>query len=296
MTAPAASNNILKGSELAARLRDELRIKLSALGLKLSLATVQIGESPDVQLYSNALVKMAASLGVELLQIKVSSSEPKKNVIARLGELFHKDSIEGVMIFSPIMHEHKKEISQWAFLNMPADKDVEGRTFLKPNFLYQDICIYSPTARAVMALLDSANFGSHSGKEAVIVGHSDLVGKPTAVLLLDRMATVTVCHKETRDLAKHVRSAEILVAAAGQPGLIRGEWVKPGAIIVDVGENVVNGSLVGDVDFEGARKKAAFVTPVPGGVGPLTNVMLLDNLFELHRLKELRKSSVNGTA
>jgi methylenetetrahydrofolate dehydrogenase (NADP+)/methenyltetrahydrofolate cyclohydrolase len=125
-----------------------------------------------------------------------------------------------------------------------------------------------------------------AGKEAVVIGHSDVVGKPIAILLLDKMATVTICHIKTRSLEEHVRRADIVVSAAGKAGLVKGRWIKPGAVVIDVGENMLDGKLAGDVEFEEAKNHAGFITPVPGGVGPLTNVMLVKNLLTLSQIQD----------
>ena len=165
-------------------------------------------------------------------------------------------------------------------------KDAEGRRLL--HGLAERVI--SPTAAAAIALVEETGV-EVSGKEAVVIGRSDVVGKPAAILLIEKGATVTVCNSKTKDLRKFVENADILIATAGKPELIKGEWIKPGAVVVDVGENIVNGRLVGDVEFETAKSRAAYLSPVPGGVGPLTNVMLIKNLITLQQLRENRHGS-----
>jgi methylenetetrahydrofolate dehydrogenase (NADP+)/methenyltetrahydrofolate cyclohydrolase len=172
-----------------------------------------------------------------------------------------------------------KKISQY----LAPEKDVEGMHPVNMGkIVFGKAKILPCTAAAVMELLNSIGL-SYSGKEVVIVGHSEIVGKPLALTLLDKLATVTVCHIGTSKAGKleeHVRTADILIVAVGKAGLIKGDWVKEGAIVIDVGINRVGDKLVGDVEFEAAEKKCAWITPVPGGVGPLTVTMLMRNLVE----------------
>lgn len=259
---------------------DELQ-KAQGRPLQLALATVQIGSSPAVDVFAKHLGKVFAKFGVRHLDKRLSADQEKVN--AELGALFADPAVNGVVVFSPISSAVNGEK---VFLSMPLDKDIEGRTFLKRN----PFGVFSPTAKAVMALLKhlertDAGF-KISGKHAVMVGHSDLVGKPTAALLLDAGATVTVCHKDTQDLQKHLADADILVVAIGKPRFIQGSWIKPGAVVVDVGENVVNGQVVGDVDFDAASERASYISPVPGGVGPLTTLMVIENLLTLYEFKK----------
>ena len=243
----------------------------------LTLATIRVGEPKDVILYSNYLTQLLKKVGIEHRPFVFAENEKEDNVIAKIKELNHDARVTGLMIFSPLP---KRLNAVSIFDNLSAKKDAEGRTFLKSHF-----GVLSPTAHAVMTLLDSVG-RDLAGDEAVVVGHSDLVGKPIAVLLMDRHATVTVCHVKTKDIQKHIASADIVVAAVGKPNIINGDWIKKGAVVVDVGENFVNGGVVGDIEFEKAEKRASFITPVPGGVGPVTNVMLIKNLIRLYEIKD----------
>lgn len=253
---------------------------------QMTLATVQFGDAPDVMLYSKALGRTLAKYGVRHLEKQFSSRHgdaPK--ALADLSELYQDPSITGVLVYSPIPPAIGPEK---VFLNMPLEKDVEGRTFLKRN----PFGVFSPTAKAVMALLshlERIERGKFSPKEknAVMIGHSDLVGKPSAILLSDAGATVTICHQYTPNLPERVAEADILVVAIGKPRYIQGSWIKKGAVVVDVGENWVDGRAVGDVDFESALQRASYVSPVPGGVGPLTNLMVIENLLTLHAFKHV---------
>ncbi len=272
---------ILNGSDVAQKALTALSKRIEALrveGKTLGLAAVQVGDSKDALLYSRSLEKLLTKLHIyyRYAQFPEKISE---NDLEREIEGLNKDKqITGVMIFSPL----PKHLDYVAVLNaVQLFKDVEGRRILHG---FGDRVI-SPTASAVIKLFEETGIDA-AGKEAVVVGHSDVVGKPVAILLLDKMATVTVCHIKTHSLEEHVRRADILIAAAGKPNLIKGKWIKPGAVIIDVGENVLNGKLVGDVEFEEAKNRAGFITPVPGGVGPLTNVMLVKNLLTLAQIQE----------
>jgi len=194
--------------------------------------------------------------------------------------------INGIIVQMPLpQHIDYKKISQF----ICPDKDVEG---IHPanigKLLFGKAEILPCTPAAVMELLQETGVNLY-GKEAVVVGHSEIVGKPLALLLLDKFATVTVCHIGTAEagrLAEHVAGAEVLVVAVGKARLIKGEWIKEGAIVIDVGINRVDGKIVGDVEFSAAQNRAAWITPVPGGVGPLTVTMLMRNLVRAAKLQE----------
>ena len=248
----------------------------------MTLATVQVGASKDTELYFKYLEGLLGQIGIKLAAHSFTASAKEEEVIAEIVRLNRDPQVTGIMIFSPLP---KTINAANLFDNIAMSKDVEGRTFMKSHF-----GVISPTANAVLTLLEATHCDI-AGKEAVVVGHSDLVGKPTAILLMDKLATVTVCHVKTKDLAEHVRHADIVVAAVGKAHVVKGEWIKPGAIVIDVGENVVDGKLVGDVEFETAKKNAAFISPVPGGVGPVTNVMLIKNLILLNQLKARRNGN-----
>lgn len=275
---------ILNGSQIAAKGLSEISKKIEKLrgsGEALCLATVQVGNSKDAALYLKTLENLLKKLGIDHLSSISLEKISETELCAKVSELNEDASVSGILIFSPLP-THLDNARVLASLSQL--KDVEGRTFLKSHF-----GVFSPTANAVLRLIEETG-QDLAGKEAVVVGHSDIVGKPVAVLLMDKLATVTVCHARTRNLREKIENAEIVVAAAGKPNLIRGDWIRPGAIVIDVGENVVDGRLVGDVEFDAAKTRAAFISPVPGGVGPLTNVILLENLLKLHSLRQ----SYNG--
>ncbi|MBI2095574.1 MAG: bifunctional 5,10-methylenetetrahydrofolate dehydrogenase/5,10-methenyltetrahydrofolate cyclohydrolase [Candidatus Omnitrophica bacterium] len=269
---------ILDGAAIAGKCLEGLRGEARGL----TLGTVQAGETKDTLLYSKYLKNLLQKVGVGFQPVVLAPDVPEETLIREVVRLNQDARVTGILIFSPLPR-HIQPLNVLDALS--ARKDVEGRTFLKSHF-----GVFSPTANAVMALLEATGV-KLTGRHAVVVGHSDLVGKPTAVLLMDQMATVVVCHKETRDLEGEVRRADILVVGVGRPNLIKGDWIKKGAVAIDIGENVVDGRLVGDVEFEKAKVNASAITPVPGGVGPLTNVMLIKNLI---RLAELNAKRENG--
>lgn len=276
---------ILNGKEVAQKILASAAKKIELLkktGSTLTLATVRIGNAKDTLLYSEALWKLLDKVGIGHLPSVSPQTISETDLCEKILSLNQDPAVTGIMVFAPL----PQVIDTMTVLNVVDQmKDVEGRTFMKSHF-----GVFSPTANAVLALLDESRV-EFAGKEAVVIGHSDLVGKPTAILLLDRLATVTVCHTKTVDLKQKVERADIVVAAVGKPELVKGDWIKPGAIVIDVGENFVNGKLVGDVEFEAAKKRASFISPVPGGVGPLTNVMLIQNLLRLHSLKDMRNGN-----
>ncbi len=276
---------LLNGRDIAQAKMKEVLHAVEKLGEPLILGTVQVGESKDSTLYAKSLESLLGKLKISILSRKFDAKISEKDLYREILDLQEQDNLTGVLLFAPF----PAHIQTHSILNaVDPIKDAEGRTFLKSHY-----GISSPTASAVMALIKESKV-EMAGKEAVVVGHSDVVGKPAAILLMDELATVTVCHIKTKDLQEKVKKADIVVAAAGKAHLIKGEWIKPGAVVIDVGENVLNGKLVGDVEFEEAAKRAAFISPVPGGVGPVTNVMLAVNLLKLHKLQKTLKAS-NGT-
>jgi len=265
------TTHILNGRDIAEKLLARLAIEVEEIqksGKKLILATVQVGESKDTALYSKSIErtfkKINAGYAPKVYSEKISEEELRKEI----SKLNRDPQVSAILVFSPL----PAPIRQAAILKaIDISKNVEH--------------VVPPTAAAAVALIEETGV-EIMGQEAVVVGRSDTVGRPAAMLLLDKRATVTVCHSKTRNLRGHVENADIVIAAAGQPELIKGEWIKPGAIVIDVGENLINGKLVGDVEFEKAKARAGFISAVPGGVGPVTNVMLVKNLLTLHHLRE----------
>ncbi|MBI4433104.1 MAG: bifunctional 5,10-methylenetetrahydrofolate dehydrogenase/5,10-methenyltetrahydrofolate cyclohydrolase [Candidatus Omnitrophica bacterium] len=268
---------ILNGREIAAKYIQEAKREIARLRKPMTLATVQVGQSRDVVVYARALQRLLAELTIKHVG-KVYSHTIKETALMREIQKLNKNPrVTGIMVYSPL----PSTLQGGTILNaIDVIKDVEGRRVINGGTSR----IVSPTANAVARLIEETGVAVE-GHDAVIVGHSDLVGKQTAILLLDKHATVTICHIKTKNTKERIEKADIVVAAAGKPGLIKGDWIKPGAIVIDVGENIVDGKIIGDVEFETAKTRAAFISPVPGGVGPLTNVMLIKNLLRLHAMQ-----------
>ncbi len=290
---------IIDGRAIAERLKEGIRKDLSAFTAKPNLAILSFN-TPTSQVYLKAQHRVAAELGIQVVtQLKSAPLSPLEQAatfgfpwniafeeIRNIIKEWNSDpKIHGIFVHQPLpAHVDPQAVSAL----IDPRKDVEGihpqnsarRFFAKAR-------IGSCTALAVMELIESTGV-SLEGKEAVVVGHSEIVGRPVSMLLLDKLATTTICHLVTSlvgRLEEHVRRADVLVVAVGKPHLIRGEWIKPGAIVIDVGINVVGGHVVGDVEFEAAKQRAAFISPVPGGVGPVTVMMVMKNTVEAFKLQ-----------
>jgi len=269
---------LLEGKPIADRIKEELKKEIAALENAPVLSSVLVGDNPGAQSYVKSQKKAAENLGI-IYQLHVLPQETgEKALLEFVQELNRDKSVNGIIIQMPLPeHIDYKKISQ----HINPDKDIEGMN--PANFgklVFGQAKILPCTPAAVMELLKESGVDLY-GKETVVVGHSEIVGKPVALMLLDKFATVTVCHigtSKAQKLEEHVRKAEVLIVAVGRAGLIKGEWVRDGAIVIDVGINRVGDKISGDVEFEAAEKRASFITPVPGGVGPLTVTMLMRNL------------------
>jgi len=271
---------LLEGKPLAEKIKEGIKQQVASLKSKPVLASIMIGENAGAASYVKSQQKLAEALGIEYQLYKLSEDTLEAHLIDFIRKLNANKSVQGIIIQMPLPHQiDYKKISQFIL----PEKDVEG---MHPanigKILFGSAKILPCTPAAVMELLDASGVDLY-GKEVVIVGHSEIVGKPLALLLLEKFATVTVCHIGTSKAGKleeHVKKAEVLIVAVGRAGLIKGEWIKEGAVVIDVGINRLADKIVGDVEFEAAEKRAAYITPVPGGVGPLTVTMLMRNLVE----------------
>lgn len=271
-------------------LKKEIALLKNTCNRRPVLASIRVGDNAASEVYARAQRRLSEELGIgfELCVLKETASQEDLTVlIERLNNDSH---ISGIFIQNPLPSgiDAEKIIS---FLD--PEKDVEG---IHPENIayrpYGRTRIGSCTALAVMELIHHTGIDLY-GREAVVVGHSEIVGKPVSLLLLEKMATITVCHigtSERGSLPSHIKRAEVLVVAVGKPNLIKGEWIRQNAIVIDVGINVVDGKIIGDVEFEEAKKRAAFITPVPGGVGPLTVTILMKNVVEAFKLQMQVKS------
>jgi methylenetetrahydrofolate dehydrogenase (NADP+)/methenyltetrahydrofolate cyclohydrolase len=269
---------VIDGKAVAAVVRDEVRARVRALaarGVQPGLATVLVGDDPASQVYVRNKQKACEDVGMRSFGHRVAAAT-SQGELRRLVETLGRDAaVHGILVQLPLPAGLDGDEIIGA---IPPAKDVDGLHPVNQGRLLAGLDGPRPcTPLGVMRLLDETGT-TLRGARAVVVGRSVLVGKPVALLLLERHATVIVCHSRTRDLAAEVGAADVVVAAVGQPALVRGAWIRPGAVVIDVGINRgADGKLCGDVEFEAARERAAWITPVPGGVGPMTVAMLLAN-------------------
>lgn len=276
---------LLEGKPVAEKIKEELKKQVSAMPKPPVLASILVGDNAGAQAYVKSQKKAAEGLGIVYQLHSLGNETDEKSLIDFVNKLNADNSVNGIIIQMPLpaLIDYKN-ISR----HISPEKDIEGMN--PQNFgriVFGQAQILPCTAAAVMELLKESGVDLY-GKEVVVVGHSEIVGKPVTLLLLDKFATVTVCHIGTSKAGKleeHVKKAEVLIVAVGRAGLIKGEWVKVGAIVIDVGINRVAERIVGDVEFEAAEKRASFITPVPGGVGPLTVTMLMRNLVEATKVQ-----------
>lgn len=270
---------VIDGKTVAAEVRDRVAASVRELaaangGRPPGLATVLVGGDPASEVYVANKRRQAEEAGMRSVHHELDDSVGQEDLLALIGELNADQEVDGILVQLPL----PDQIDQDAVIAaIDTGKDVDGLTASSAGLLAQGRPGLVPcTAQGVMELLRHAGV-ELAGAEAVVIGRSILVGRPLASLLLNADATVTVCHSRTRDLAGVCRRADILVAAVGSPGVVTADWVKPGAAVIDVGVNRTDDGLVGDVDFEAVREVAGAITPVPGGVGPMTIAMLLQN-------------------
>jgi methylenetetrahydrofolate dehydrogenase (NADP+)/methenyltetrahydrofolate cyclohydrolase len=246
------------------------------------LATVLVGEDPASQIYVRTKQKACAEVGIASFPYEIPASVSQNELLFLIEDLNKNPDVHGMLVQLPL----PQGLDERSVLEaVDPSKDVDG--FHPTNvgrLVAGRVDLLPCTPAGIIELIDRTGVPIE-GAEAVVVGRSNIVGKPTAVLLLHRHATVTICHTRTRDLAATTRRADILVVAAGRPRVVTGDMVKPGACVIDVGMNRVEGKLMGDVDFEAAREVAGAITPVPGGVGPMTVAMLLRNTLTASRIQ-----------
>ncbi len=272
---------ILDGNALSASLRVSLSERASALTAQActpGLAVILVGENPASQVYVRNKIKACETVGLHSEKYDYPSDTSPDVVLKRIAALNADPKIHGILVQLPLPPQFDEDVVLEA---VSPEKDVDGFNAMNVGLLMQGSPRFiSCTPYGVMEILKAAGV-SLKGKEAVVVGRSNIVGKPMAMLLLGASATVTVCHSQTADLAAHTRRADVLIAAVGRPKMITGDMLKPGAVVIDVGINrLPDGKLCGDVDFESAKEVATLITPVPGGVGPMTITMLLTNTIE----------------
>ena len=281
------SARVLDGKAAAAELKEELRAEVAGAG-SLELAIVRGGGDEAAEMYARRLEALCEDLGVATRVVEVPEGGSTHEAIRLVAEQNEDDAVTGILVQLPL----PAGLDETAVIAaVDPVKDVDGVNPENAGRLYLGLPALAPaTPLAVMELLRRHQI-EIARKRAVVVGRSNITGKPMALLLLAEHATVTICHSRTADLGAAVREGELVVAAAGRPGLVTGEMVAPGAVVVDVGTNMVDGKLVGDVAYDEVAEVASAASPVPGGVGPLTNLMLVRNVL---RASELRAGATAG--
>ena len=272
---------LLLGKEVTAAMNEKLQARVAALkekGVSPKLAIVRCGENPSDLSYEKGATARAELIGVEVEKFVLPEDVTKEALIAQIEAINADDSIHGCLMFRPLP-KHLKADQDEICNHLAACKDVDCMTDLSNAGVFTGKKLgFAPcTPQACMEILDYYGIDC-KGKNAVVIGRSNIVGKPAALLLLAKNATVTICHSRTKDLKEVCAAADILVAAVGREGFVTGDMVKPGAVVIDVGINRgADGKLHGDVNFEEASAVAGYITPVPGGVGPMTRAMLMKN-------------------
>ena len=276
------SATIIDGKDLSLALKDEMKVQIAQLeakyGRKPCLSVIIVGEDPASQSYVRGKIKAAAYVGMDSRLIELPASVSQDELLSLIRDLNADGGVDGILVQLPLPKHIDSNLVIEAIA--PA-KDVDGFHPVNVANLWLGLdCMVPCTPKGVMKMLERAGIDV-AGKTAVVVGRSNIVGKPVAKLLLDANATVILAHSRTKDLKAMTLQADILVAATGAIGLIKGDMVKPGAVVIDVGiGRGADGKLHGDVDFEAAAERAAYITPVPGGVGPMTITMLMANTIE----------------
>jgi len=274
---------IIKGKDLSTSIKEALKVRVEVLknqyGRTPNLVVVLVGEDPGSVSYVTGKAKAATEVGIANNTIRLADTIAEADLLALVDQLNNDDSVDGILVQLPLP-KHIDENKIIAAISPEKDVDAFHPMNVAKLWLKQP-CVLPCTPKGIIKLLHFAGVDI-AGKEAVVVGRSNIVGQPVAKLLLDANATVTVAHSKTKNLAEVTRRADILVAAVGRERFITADMIKPGAVVIDVGVNrdTRNGKLCGDVDFEEAQNVAAAITPVPGGVGPMTIACLMENTVE----------------
>lgn len=272
------SAEILNGSRLAQSIRSQIRKKLKKLNLTPGLAVIQVGDDPASTIYIKHKQRDCDKVNFHSEIHKLPSDSSQQEIIKVVSELSTRSNIHGILVQMPLPEQIDE---QNVIDSIPPEKDVDGLTPLNLGNLFINREGVTPcTPTGIIRLIELSGVPIE-GKQAVCVGRSHLVGKPIGIMLLNRNATVTYCHSRTENLGEITKQADFLIAAVGKSEFITAEMVKPGAMVIDVGINSLDDRLVGDVKFDEVQQVAGYITPVPGGVGPLTRAMLLENTLKL---------------
>ena len=269
---------IIDGNQTAKSIRSQIRRRVKKLGFTPGLAVVQVGDDPASTIYVANKEKDCKRVNFHSEVYKMPTNTAQSEIISQVQFLNEREAVHGIIVQMPLPTGMDGQAVVDA---ISPQKDADGLSPINlGNLLINRERVTPCTPTGVIRLIESTGI-EIEGKHAVCLGRSSLVGKPVGLMLLNRNATVTYCHTRTRNLAEETRRAEILIAAAGSPGLVTASMVADGAIVIDVGISRVNGRAAGDVDYESVREAAGYITPVPGGVGPMTRAMLLENTLKL---------------
>src|SRR5712691_10282547 len=273
-TSAAVPAQLIDGKAIARQVEAEVREALARLSYKPALVAVRVGNDPASEVYVRNKARKAQELGLRGTELIFDASMRESELLSQIDRLNGDNDIDGILVQLPLP---KQIDSKRVIEAIDPAKDVDGFHPINVGLLHLGRPGLVPcTPAGVMRLIASTGV-TVAGSRAVVIGRSDIVGKPVAALLMQQNATVTICHSRTRDLGAVIREGDIVVAATGKPRFVTTEMVKPGALVIDVGINRVDGKLVGDVDFQRVREIASWITPVPGGVGPMTIAMLMKN-------------------
>ncbi|KMM38206.1 bifunctional 5,10-methylenetetrahydrofolate dehydrogenase/5,10-methenyltetrahydrofolate cyclohydrolase [Guptibacillus hwajinpoensis] len=268
---------LLDGRAVANGIKEKLKSRVSVLkerGITPSLVTILVGNDPSSETYVRMKGNACERVGISSKKIHLAEDTTTEELVKTITNLNEDDSVHGILLQHPVPSQIDERL---AFETISIEKDVDGVTSAGYGQTALGFGTYpSCTPAAIMRIMEDYDIQAE-GKHAVVIGRSPILGKPVSALLLNQNATVTTCHSRTRNLASHVRQADIVVAAVGRPEFIKGEWIKEGAVVLDAGYNKGN---VGDVEYEQAAERASYITPVPGGVGPVTIAMLLNHTVD----------------
>jgi len=268
---------ILDGKKLASEIKQELKEKVAKEDIICSLAVVIVGDDPASRVYVNGKKKDCEEIGIESYEYSLSAKTSEEYLLELVEKLNKDDKVSGILVQLPL----PKHINEQNIINaINPKKDVDAFHPINVGKIMIGNYKFLPcTPAGVMELLEKTGIDL-TGKKAVVIGRSNIVGKPMSMLLLHKNATVTICHSKTINLKEECKQADVLIAAVGIPELIKGDYIKEGAVVIDVGINrLPDGRLVGDVSFDETKEKASFITPVPGGVGPMTRAVLMKNVI-----------------
>ncbi|MEW6573054.1 MAG: bifunctional 5,10-methylenetetrahydrofolate dehydrogenase/5,10-methenyltetrahydrofolate cyclohydrolase [Bacillota bacterium] len=278
---------LLDGKALAAKIKEEIKAgveKLASRGVAPKLTAVLVGDDPGSVVYARAKEKACAGVGIAYELHHLPGDTQEAEVLDLVARLNADPAVHGILVEFPL----PKQINKWRILDAVSPlKDVDGMTAVnRGRLLAGEEGLFPATPQSCIEIMERHGI-EIAGKHAVLVGRGETVGRPLILMLLRKNATITVCHTKTVDVRRHTREADILIAAAGKAGLITGDMIRPGAVVVDAGINQTDKGICGDVDFESAKEVAGYITPVPGGVGSMTTTLILQNVLKAVSLQGL---------